>query len=195
MIFSTCLAITAAVCAARGGASESGSGRLIGSCEITGPLLFYLALSLGVLTKGLIALLLSVVALGAFSILKRKIGKAIFDRLLANRYALAGALLFLLLVTPWHLLAARDNPDFVRYYLLDNQFLRYVKGGTLIEDDVSVTTSMFLVLVFVWFLPWSTLLPAVLRGGVPQRKGAVFPDDDMKLLPVIWAAVILLFPR
>jgi 4-amino-4-deoxy-L-arabinose transferase-like glycosyltransferase len=193
LVFSMSLAIAAAARSACRAVFESGSGKLRDSRAAAEPLLFYLGLALGVLSKGLAGLLMPAAIVGAFSMIKPNSGKAIYRRLIADRYALIGALLFFVLVTPWHVLAARNNVGFAQYYLLDNQFLRYLKGGTLIEDDVSVTTPMFLVLSLVWFLPWSALLPVVLKHTVLEINSSPASDNGRKLLPMIWAAVILLF--
>jgi 4-amino-4-deoxy-L-arabinose transferase-like glycosyltransferase len=193
LVFSMSLAIAAAARSACRAVFDPGSGKVRDSRAAAEPLLFYLGLVLGILSKGLAGLLLPVAIVGAFSMIKPNSGKAIYRRLIADRYALLGALLFFVLVTPWHVLAARNNPGFAQYYLLDNQFLRYLKGGTLIEDDVSITTPTFLALSMVWFLPWSALLPAVLKRALPKIKTSLSSDNDMTLLPLIWAAVILLF--
>ncbi|HEX9445683.1 MAG TPA: glycosyltransferase family 39 protein [Candidatus Binatia bacterium] len=186
LVFSIALAMTGAVWTMR---PEGGAEKPRKYSAEAGPLLFYLALALGMLTKGLIAVLLPAAIVGVFALITRN-GRAL--SMIASRRAALGALLFLLIAAPWHFLAARDNPGFAGYYLLDNQLLRYLKGGTLIEDDVSVTTPAFLVLSLVWFLPWSFLLPAVLRRelGRPKR---ISPDEAMRLLPPLWAFVMLLF--
>jgi hypothetical protein len=66
LIFSTALAITAAVASARHGVLESGSGKFAAGCEVLCPLLFYTALALGAFTKGLVVLLLPATVVGVF---------------------------------------------------------------------------------------------------------------------------------
>ena len=189
LIFSIALAMTGAVLTMRRAYPEIVPEKLRKYSEAAGPLLFYLALAIGMLTKGLIAVLLPAAIVGAFALVARS--KKLLA-LVAGRYAALGALIFFLLVTPWHFLAARANPGFAQYYLLDNQLLRYINGGSLIEDDVSVTTPAFLALSLVWFLPWTFLLPAVLRHELARLK-RISSDEGMKLLPPLWAFVILLF--
>lgn len=189
LIFSLSLAMTGAVLTMRPAATEAGLEKARKFAADAGPPLFYLALAIGILTKGLLAVLLPAAIAGAFALLTRS-RRAL--ALVASRSAALGIVTFFLIAAPWHFLAARENPGFARYYLLDNQLLRYLNGGTLIEDDVSVTTPAFLVLGLVWFLPWSFLLPAVLRRELGRLKN-ISPDDAMKLLPPLWAFMTLLF--
>jgi 4-amino-4-deoxy-L-arabinose transferase-like glycosyltransferase len=191
LVFSVSLAVTAAMQSLRAGDPK---GRLDGQrnrWEAGAPLFFYLALALGALAKGLVAILLPAAIIGIFALICGRVG-AVYRSLVANRYALTGIVLFFIFVAPWHILAIRENPGFFRYYLLDNQLLRYVKGGSLIEDDVSVTTSAFLLLSLVWFLPWSLLLPVVVRG-LFRIDRAPSPARELRLLPPLWALTVLIF--
>jgi 4-amino-4-deoxy-L-arabinose transferase-like glycosyltransferase len=186
LVFSLTLAMTAAVNALSAGERSAHEQRNTAHPA----LLFYLSLGIGALSKGLPAVLLPAAILGLFGFLNLSSGKILYRALVANRYAAMGIALWLLIVAPWHVLAARANPGFARYYLLDNHFLRFATGKSLIEDDVSVTTPMFLVLSLFWFLPWSLLLPAALTRSWIKLK-AVGGDRD--LLPVLWAFVVLAF--
>jgi 4-amino-4-deoxy-L-arabinose transferase-like glycosyltransferase len=157
------------------------------------PLLFYFALGFGALTKGAPAVLLPVgifVILGVFNIAAAKI---LYRSLIANRYAALGIALGFAIVAPWHILAARANPGFAQYYFLDNQLRRFATGKSLIEDDVSVTTPMFLILALVWFLPWSLLLPAAFKAAWAKEDAPQAGRAALRRLPLIWAVVVLGF--
>jgi len=59
-------------------------------------------------------------------------------------YSPMGVLLFLVLVLPWHVLAAWRNPGFFDFYVVDNQILRFFNRRAFIEDDISLGTFSFL---------------------------------------------------
>ena len=116
-----------------------------------------------------------------------------FYSLFANRYSLLGLLVFLVLVLPWHLLAAWKNPGFFEFYIVDNQFLRFFNSRAFIEDDVPVTTIGFLVLIFIWFFPWSLFLSAAFRQGFPNRRLGNRPAERLRLLVGLWALTVVGF--
>jgi 4-amino-4-deoxy-L-arabinose transferase-like glycosyltransferase len=191
LVFTVSLAVTAAMSSLRADDSNVRFSGQRNRREVGATLFFYLALALGVLAKGLVAVLLGAAIIGIFALICGR-ADAVYRSLVANRYALGGVVLFFIFVAPWHILAIRENPGFFQYYLLDNQLLRYVKGGSLIEDDVSVTTRAFLLLSLVWFLPWSLLLPVVVRGLFKIAR-AFSPAHDLRLLPPLWALTVLIF--
>lgn len=165
----------------------------------SGPMLFYLGMALGVLSKGLIGVVFPLFIAGLYLL---AIGKwqmangggrgpfAIGYSLLANR---AGLVLFLGLTVPWHLLAGWRNPGFFQFYIVDNQLLRFLSNRAFIEDDVPVTTFAFLALTFVWFFPWSLFLSATLRQGFPDRHSVSLPQEKLRLLVGLWALAVMGF--
>lgn len=161
--------------------------------------LFWLGMALGVLSKGLIGLVLPLLIVGVFIAANSKWRIAnggegglftIYYSLFANP---VGILLFLLIVLPWHFLAAWENPGFFEFYILDNQILRFLNSRSFIEDDVPVTTFTFLLLVPIWFFPWSLFLPAAWRQGFPRMASGDFQVERLRLLVGLWALVVLIF--
>jgi 4-amino-4-deoxy-L-arabinose transferase-like glycosyltransferase len=116
-------------------------------------LLMYGGLAAGTLIKGLVGLLIP--------------GLIIFFYLLiANRwstlrsiYLIPGALLFLALVGPWYVLAEARNAGFLRYYLWDEHFGRFATSSF----DREQPWYFFLAVLAIGFLPWSMLLPSVIK--------------------------------
>ena len=157
------------------------------------PLLFYSALAVGALTKGAPAVLLPLGIIIILGVLNIAAAKIFYRSFIANRYAVIGIALWFAIVAPWHVLAARANPGFAQYYFLDNQLRRFATGKSLIEDDVSATTTMFLLLALVWYLPWSLLLPASLKAALAKEEATHAGSAALRRLPLLWAFVVLGF--
>jgi 4-amino-4-deoxy-L-arabinose transferase-like glycosyltransferase len=97
-----------------------------------------------------------------------------------------GTLLTLLIALPWHVLAAWQAPDLFRFYLVDNQLLRFLNLRAFLEDDVPITTPAFLAVSFLLAFPWSVFLLGR-AGTTTARQGAWRP------LVWIWIAVVVGF--
>jgi len=186
----------------------------------TGLILFYIGLALGVLSKGFIGVVFPMVIVGLFVILAngkwqianggtaRKLGSRkagmpkAFKRpsllaqvysLFANRHSLLGFSLFIIMVLPWHLLSEWKNPGFFQFYVIDNQILRFFNTRAFLEDDVPIQTLSFLVVTFLWFFPWSLLLPAAFRQGFPRFHQEMELNEVGRLLTGTWVLGILSF--
>jgi 4-amino-4-deoxy-L-arabinose transferase-like glycosyltransferase len=81
---------------------------------------FFLALALGALAKGPVALVLVGLTLGLWIVLARR------WRLVGEMPWIIGTLLFLAVAAPWYLLAERATPGFLKYFLVNENFLRYL---------------------------------------------------------------------
>lgn len=165
-------------------------------------LVFYLGMALGVLSKGLIGVVFPLLIVGLYGLLNGITGGSRVDNpsgngslrhLLSPFYSFSGLLLFLVLVLPWHVLAAWKNPGFFEFYILDNQFLRFLNRRAFIEDDVPITTLAFLLLTFMWFFPWSFFLPASFRFGFSRVRMAGGPAERLGWVVGLWALAVLGF--
>jgi len=169
-----------------------------------GLLVFWLGMALGVLTKGLIGVLFPLLIIGLFLVLTKARGqnssvdgqwgwRRTLNDIRLTIYAPMGVLLFLVLVLPWHALAAWNNPGFFNFYVVDNQILRFFNRRAFIEDDISLGTFSFLLLTLVWFFPWSLFLPASFRHGFPRVSSAATFPEGLRSLIGLWAVVVLVF--
>jgi len=171
----------------------------------------YACVALGVLTKGLIALVF--------------VGAAAFGYLLLSgewrrwrEFRLASGLALLVAIAaPWHLLAGFRNHGFFWFYFVNEHFLRFL-GRRYPKDYNKLPASLYWSLHLAWFFPWSMYLPSVLRdlkrnvmpglkplalGSASRRAearrfhpGAMAPltlAARTRLLCWVWAGVILVF--
>lgn len=147
----------------------------------------YGGMGLAVLTKGLIGLAFPVAIIGAYALVTR-------DRGFAPRLRLArGTLVVLGLAVPWHFLVAWRNPEFLWFYFVDNQLLRFLDRRGFVEDAVGLTAPAFLAVTLLWFFPWSLFLPAAV--GPRALRGLAGPSRRGRLgwLVPIWAVAVLAF--
>ena len=140
------------------------------TCSVSGALLLYtrlrqerhLALFLGIavllgcgmLVKGPVALALFGLPVLADAMLNHH-GQFLLD----HRW-LPGAVIFLIISAPWFVLMHEENPDFLRYFFINENFLRFLVHdyGDKYGAGRETFRGMALVWLFVVSLPW-TLLP------------------------------------
>jgi 4-amino-4-deoxy-L-arabinose transferase-like glycosyltransferase len=142
----------------------------------------YLSSAFATLTKGPIGFLLTGAVMLLWLVLCGQ-----WKRLLPM-YLPTGALLFLLVAAPWHLLAARRNPSWAHFYFIHENWERF----TTTEHHRRGAWWYFIPEIFPGLFPWlGCLFPALahaLRGGWAQRKA-----NADRWFCVLWAAAIFLF--
>ena len=129
-----------------------------------GDLWFWLGLGIGVMGKGLPGLVFPLALLGWWAFVRRDTGA--FRGVWTGR----GVLLAAVLVLPWHTLASWEVPGFFRFYVVDNQVLRFLGARAYAEDGTSLGTLAFLGVSAAALFPWTPVLAAALdlaaRGPV-----------------------------
>ena len=137
----------------------------------------YSALGAGTLIKGPIGFLLPSMVILPYLIVTRQ-----FSAL--RRLALPlGIVFFLLIVLPWYYEVGIRNPGYWRYFLWEENFLRYLtphfnRGGKWYY---------FFMVVAIGFLPWTVCIPAAIRKSWRERK------DEKILWLILWTIVPFTF--
>jgi 4-amino-4-deoxy-L-arabinose transferase-like glycosyltransferase len=155
----------------------------------------YACIALGLLTKGLIALVFP----GA---------TAFFYLLITGEWRrwrefrlLPGLALFLAVAAPWHILAGIRNPGFFWFYFVNEHFLRFL-GKRYPRDYNKLPWELYWSLHLVWLFPWSFYLPAAIRTFIDeyrirQAAGANRAERDFasrtRMLCWILAGIVLAF--
>jgi 4-amino-4-deoxy-L-arabinose transferase-like glycosyltransferase len=139
------------------------------------------AMALAVLTKGLIGVLIPAATLCSYVIWQR-------DWPLLRRLNLRWGLpLFAAIAVPWFVLAARANPQFLRFFFVREHFQRYL---TPIEHRTEPWW-FFAQVLAVGILPW---LPQALRALLSAVKDrAVEGQFDAARVLWIWSVFVLVF--
>jgi len=164
---------------------------------------FFVALAIGLLAKGPLALVLTGLPLGAWVLLTRRFNAA--------RRALPwlpGLALMATLVLPWYALAEHRTPGFLAYFLIGEHWHRFVTPGW--QGDLYGTAHRFppgaiWAFAVVAVLPWSVLTPLAAwrhrHGGgrvgtaAPAGAGAAHEviDRSRVLYLACWALAPLVF--
>jgi 4-amino-4-deoxy-L-arabinose transferase-like glycosyltransferase len=143
------------------------------------------ALAAGVMAKGVLAVLLPAVPIAVLLIAERRWD---FARILLKP---GSWLLLLLLVAPWHLIAAWRHDGFAWDYIINQHFLFFL-DRKLPRDSIPVSLPVFWGALAARTFPWTLLVPVAvyhavrhMRADPVRRRGYV--------LALSWAAWTLVF--
>jgi 4-amino-4-deoxy-L-arabinose transferase-like glycosyltransferase len=156
----------------------------------------YAMMALGVLTKGLIALVFPCGAAFFFLL-------ATGDWRRWREFRLfSGLALFLAIAAPWHILAGLRNPGtaehhgFFWFYFVNEHYLRFL-GRRYPRDYSKLPATLYWTLHLVWLFPWSLYLPTAVKTAAEAWRGGRQRQSDFaartRLLCWILAGVVLIF--
>jgi 4-amino-4-deoxy-L-arabinose transferase-like glycosyltransferase len=158
----------------------------------------YACVALAVLTKGLLAIAVVGLSLLLYAVISGE------WRRWREFHLVSGALLFLAIAAPWHVLAGIRNPHFFWFYFVNEHFMRFL-GKRIPKDYNKQTNSLYWTLHLVWLFPWSLYLPVALRRPIadwiarrkldtnkPPRPPLNFRRRT-ELMCLVWAGVTLVF--
>jgi 4-amino-4-deoxy-L-arabinose transferase-like glycosyltransferase len=144
-------------------------------------LLAWVAVALGVLTKGLVAAAIPSAVLVIYSLWSRDFSPW---RKLHWSWGLP---LFLGIAVPWHWLAARRLDDFLQFFFVHEHFARYLTKVADREEPWWFFGKVFL----IGTVPWTLTALRVVVGGWRRRAPALGFDQNFFLW--IWVVFILVF--
>lgn len=132
----------------------------------------YVALALATLTKGLLAPVLAGIVIFVFLILDRAHWKTFFS-FIFNR----GLFVYFLIVTPWHLMAQKIDPNFAWFYFVNEHFNRFLDLREP-KDYYRGPFYYYLPRLFLYVFPWSLHLFFLTRAASPR--------GDAKVTKFLW---------
>ncbi|MHB8829269.1 MAG: glycosyltransferase family 39 protein [Syntrophales bacterium] len=140
----------------------------------------YLFSAFAFLTKGLIGIVFPFGVIGVWLIVSGRF------RDILRLVSPLGIMLFSLVSLPWLILVQRENPDFFRFFFIQEHFLRYT---TKIHDHYQ-PFYYYVPVLLAGALPWIAWLPEAIRGF----KGAepLFKREEKAFL-LSWTGVIFFF--
>ena len=147
------------------------------------PLLWmYAFAALAVMAKGLIGLVFpSMILLGTLAATSRL-------REAARLLSLKGALLFVAIAVPWHVLIGARNHGFFWFYFINEHVLRFL-NLRYPRDYNTVPRAWFWLFHLLWLFPWSVYFPAALRLNYRQPERV----SRVRLMALCWSGFILVF--
>jgi 4-amino-4-deoxy-L-arabinose transferase-like glycosyltransferase len=158
------------------------------------------SLGIGVLLKGLLALVVPFGAIFVYLLITRQL----FSRDTWRRLRPFGTLfIFLIVAAPWHVLATLRMPPYLNFsmhsgpgeyhgffwfYFMNEHVLRFL-NLRYPRDYNTVPRLAFWLLNLLWLFPWSAYLPATVKLGYKPTDRA----GRTRLLAICWAGFLLLF--
>jgi 4-amino-4-deoxy-L-arabinose transferase-like glycosyltransferase len=139
----------------------------------------YVAAALGVLSKGLIGIVLPAMVIVVWLAWSRRLA------LLSQLIWLPGLALFALVAVPWFVAMQMRFPDFLHYFFVYQHFQRFTESGFNNPQPFWFYPLAILVLM----LPWSWWLPAALKRSQPEAESG----PTILSLMWIWVLVIVGF--
>ncbi len=115
---------------------------------------FFLALGLGCLAKGPVSVVLVGIALVGWLAITRQ------WKVLKRLPWISGTAIAIAVAAPWYVLAEQANPGFLRYFLINEHILRYLKHdyGDRYGGGHTQPYGASWVMLVIAFLPWTPLL-------------------------------------
>jgi 4-amino-4-deoxy-L-arabinose transferase-like glycosyltransferase len=158
------------------------------------------SLGVGVMLKGLIALVIPGGAIFVYLVLTRQLfSPEVWKRL----HVASGAAIFLVIAAPWHILATLRMPPYLDFtmhsapgeyhgffwfYFMNEHVLRFL-NLRYPRDYNTVPRPAFWLLHLVWLFPWSVYFPAAARQDFKPRDRA----GKARLLALCWVLFLLIF--
>jgi len=143
---------------------------------------FYAFAALATLTKGLIGILIPGMVIFVWMLLLNE------WKLLLRMHLLTGLAIFLAIAAPWHVLAARANPEFLRFYFIHEHFERYL---TKVHGRYKPFW-YFIPILAGGFFPWVAFLVQSVGYSLPRAWKEHHQHRDSLFL-LVWAGMVFLF--
>ena len=140
----------------------------------------YAALGLGVLTKGLVSIAIPALVAIVYALAARDGARV------RRAWSGSGAVLFLAVAVPWHVIASLRQKQFAWFYLVNEHWLRFLgrrEPADFHADPIFAPAAA----VFLLPLPWSIFLPAAFASELRSRRA---PREILFLFSWILAPVV-----
>lgn len=156
----------------------------------------YAAAALAVMTKGLIGIVIPGLVIGSFIIFSNN------WKILKEARLTTGTLLFFAIAAPWHILMAREHPEFTDFYFIHEHFTRFLTN----EHKRTAPWWFFIAVTMAGAMPWLPALfitkkapsPTPQSGNVISiaphlRRDESKENKNDKLFLLLWITLPLLF--
>ena len=167
---------------------------------------FFVMCAFALMTKGLIGVLIPCAVIFLYAV---ALGVSPFVKMLKVSdiwWSLAGAVLFIAIAAPWHVLAAIANPPyetaegifsknwegqgFFWYYIIHEHFLRYLYSETSMR---AAPWWMFIVLAPVGLIPWIVVLPQAVWDAVKGGYRKLRAESPEFIFFGLWIFFVIAF--
>lgn len=143
----------------------------------------YVLAALAFLTKGLIGIVLPALVIIIWLLIHKD--RRNFMRL----RILSGLILFFMITIPWVVAVTAQNPEFLRYFFIVQQFDRFT--GT--NFNVHQPFYFYVVVLLLGLIPWIIFLFQSLHYQIKHARHPQDPQRSIRSYLLIWPAVIFIF--
>jgi 4-amino-4-deoxy-L-arabinose transferase-like glycosyltransferase len=151
--------------------------------------LFFAGLGIGLLAKGPVALVLTLLPVGAWTAWKKQ-----WPEVLRGMPWAGGTALMLLIALPWYLAAERATPGFLDYFIVGEHWKRFTQSGWRGDLYGTAHSRPHGVIWLYWLgatFPWCLVFIGALTRGAGRAKALVF--DEWSSFLLLWAVTPMLF--
>lgn len=145
---------------------------------------FYVAIALGILTKGPLTLVLVGLVIFVYLLISGRI-KFLLEMRMPTGILIVGSI-----VTPWMLLMERANPGYLEYFIIRQHFANFLDGYGEFAAWHPEPFYFYIPVLVLGFLPWSLTLPQALFHGIRNFRSG---SHATTAFLVIWVLAIFLF--
>jgi 4-amino-4-deoxy-L-arabinose transferase-like glycosyltransferase len=152
--------------------------------------LFFVAVALGLMVKGPVALVFIGLPVVFAVVWRREISWAL------KLPWIGGVLLVLACTLPWYLECEARNPGFLRYFIVEEHIQRFLKPHTEVRYGAVHTEPRGTILLYAFgvLLPWSLfLLIGLFKRGLRQGVLKSFNRNGVEALMLCWALAPIVF--
>jgi 4-amino-4-deoxy-L-arabinose transferase-like glycosyltransferase len=150
---------------------------------------FFIALGIGLLAKGPIAIVLTMLPIGVWVLWRKK-----WSEVRHNFPWVTGSLLMLAIAVPWYIAAELYTPGFLKYFLIGEHVMRFIDSGWH-GDLYGHEHSVFRGAVWLYWLattfPWCIIfIKALLKD---KSKAYGIKNDGWRSYLMLWALTPMVF--
>jgi 4-amino-4-deoxy-L-arabinose transferase-like glycosyltransferase len=150
---------------------------------------FFAALGIGLLAKGPVAVVLTMLPIGAWILWKKKWGEV--------RHSLpwfTGVLLMLAIAVPWYVAAELYTPGFLKYFLIGEHVMRFIDSGWRGDKYGYAHSHMRGTVWLYWVIatfPWCVVFIKELFRDKSKASG--IKNDGWRSYLMLWALTPMVF--
>jgi 4-amino-4-deoxy-L-arabinose transferase-like glycosyltransferase len=125
-------------------------------------LLFFCSLSFGFMTKGPVALVLVLLPITIWSFYRKEFS------IIKNLRWVVGCIIFILIVSPWFIVAENKTPGLIHYFFINENLLRFISPDyqDLYGSSHRTFRGAIALLLCVTFLPWIFTFTSLRRAWI-----------------------------
>jgi len=144
--------------------------------------LAYFFAGVAFLTKGLMAIVFPAMIIGAWIVILWR------WQMLKKIHLLSGLGIFIVVVTPWFLLVQNQNPEFLHYFFVVQQFSRYLTPNFNSHQPFYFYLPVVMLGIFPWVL---FLFQSLVFLG--KKITNSFQGSDKEIFILLWVLLIFVF--